>query len=102
MGATCCNEELDGHYRYLRINDKHERLKHMSVELEIEPLDTFIECKKTLRKLQVNLVDLMDARRMDKKAHQFDSLKELSTYPNKTRKIYTQDASTTATNASST
>jgi len=44
--ATCYNEELEGHYASLHIHDKHERLKHLSVELEIEPLDTFIECKK--------------------------------------------------------
>ncbi|THZ82333.1 hypothetical protein D6C84_05874 [Aureobasidium pullulans] len=89
--ATCYNEELEGHYASLHIHDKHERLKHLSVELEIEPLDTFIECKKALRKLHVNLVDLMDARRMDKKVHQFNSLKELSIYSKKTKKIYPQD-----------
>ncbi|KAL7792989.1 hypothetical protein V8C37DRAFT_379791 [Trichoderma ceciliae] len=48
-------------------------------EVSISPSDSTAECKKNLKKTLVNIVDLIDARRMDKKVevwHDFEAFRE--------------------------
>ncbi|THY08114.1 hypothetical protein D6D01_09689 [Aureobasidium pullulans] len=78
--AHCYNEELEGHFKSLNIHDKLDRLKYLCTELDVKPQDTIAECKQALRNVNVNLVDLMDARRACKRVKQFATHKELVHY----------------------
>ncbi|KAG2164808.1 hypothetical protein VTO58DRAFT_107801 [Aureobasidium pullulans] len=86
--AKCYNEELDSHFAKLNITSKLERLQHLCVELDVEPLDTICQCKKALKKIHVNLVDLMNARRTKKKVRQFATCKQLVKYTLESNKVY--------------
>ncbi|KAG9575942.1 hypothetical protein KCU77_g2818, partial [Aureobasidium melanogenum] len=86
--ANCYNEELEGHFRRLGITDQLERLKHLCEELDIKPRRTIAGCRKILKRTHVYLVDLMDARRADKKVEKFKTYKELKEYTLDTEKFY--------------
>jgi hypothetical protein len=44
--AACYNEELEGHFAQLGIEDQLEHLQHLCVELGLESKDTITQCKK--------------------------------------------------------
>ncbi|KAI5276212.1 hypothetical protein E4T47_00861 [Aureobasidium subglaciale] len=89
--AKCYNEELEGHFASLGIDTQLDRLKHLCVEVGLEPLDTVTQCKKALKKVHVNLVDLMNARRTDKKVKQFATVKKLRKYTLESGKVYPKE-----------
>lgn len=46
MRGECYNEEFEGFFADLEISSQLERLQHLCVELDVEPLGTITQCKK--------------------------------------------------------
>ncbi|KAH8901343.1 hypothetical protein GQ53DRAFT_740329 [Thozetella sp. PMI_491] len=69
-----------GDVEELTEEDQLNGYRTLCLEVGIPPCDTILECKESLKKTLVNIVDLIDARRMGKKVKVWHDFEAFRTY----------------------